>query len=275
MFSVFTCLPRAKSNENSFKLIDYIKYVEPSLLRDKLVTGRARRFVKAVPLTRLTVLGLVIYASKQLKIGASVLDVGAGDCPYRGIFANFTYKSTDFAKTEYHRFNEIDYVCAADAIPVSEKSFEAILCTEVLEHVPGPKSVLVEFNRVLKSKGNLFLTAPLINQLHEEPYDFYRYTPYSFTNLLKETGFEVIFITARGGWIASIANTLREMPLKPPRNVKGLLLYSFLFLPIFSLPMVAVRLLPFKVFAWLDKTLDKAQKYTPGYAIHAIKITDL
>src|SRR5579859_6405359 len=151
MFSVFASLHRTKSNENSSKLIDNIKFVEPSLLQDKRVTARTRRFVRASPLTRLPVLGLVIYASKQLNSGESILDVGAGDCPYRGVFANFTYKSADFANTDYHQFNEIDYICAADAIPVSEKSFEAILCTEVLEHVPDPKSVLIEFNRVLKS----------------------------------------------------------------------------------------------------------------------------
>ena len=275
MFSVFAGLHRAKQNKNSFKIIDSVKYVEPGLLRDTLVNDRTRHFVQAAPLTRLPNLGLVLYASKQLKFGESILDVGAGDCPFRDIFAGFTYKSADFASTDYHQYHEIDYICAADSIPVSEKSFDAILCTEVLEHVPEPRSVLVEFNRVLKNRGHLFLTAPLVIQLHEEPYDFYRYTPYSFTKMLKETGFEVVFIASKGGWIACIANTLKEMSLKPPRNVKGLLLYTLLFLPIFSLPMIAVRLLPVKVFALLDKTLDKAQKYTAGFAVHAIKMRDL
>lgn len=275
MFSVFTRLPHTKNEESLSKLIDGIKFVDPALLHDPRVNEHTSRFVMAAPLTRLPVLGLVLYAANQLRSGASVLDVGAGDCPYKGIFANFAYKSTDFAKTGYHQYNEIDYVCSADAIPVGEKSFDAIVCTEVLEHVPDPKSVLVEFNRVLKSEGSVFLTTPLINQLHEEPYDFYRYTPYSFRNLLKETGFEAVFITPKAGWIASVSNALREMPLKPPRNVKGLLLYSFLFLPIFSLPMLTVRLLPFQVFAWLDRALDTSQKYTAGFAVHAIKVKDL
>lgn len=275
MFSVLTRQRRAKIDDSSSKLMQSVKHVDPSLLRDKLVTQRARRFVKAAPLTRLPVLGLVIYASKQLKSGASVLDVGAGDCPYKDIFANHVYKSTDFAKTGYHRFSEIDYICPAEAIPVSEKSFDAILCTEVLEHVPDPGSVLVEFNRILKSEGSLFLTTPLINQLHEEPYDFYRYTPYSFRNILKEAGFEIVFITPKAGWIASVSNALREMPLQPPKNLKGLLFYCFLFLPIFSIPMAAVRWLPFQLFASLDKALDKSQKYTAGFAVHALKIRDL
>jgi len=123
----------------------------------------------------------------------------------------------------------------------------------------------------------LFVTTPLIQPVHEAPYDFFRYTSYAFQNLLKETGFEVVFITSRGGWIASTADTFKMTykPLRPPRNLKDLLIYCFLFLPIFILPMLAVRLLPLKVFAWLDKKLDKQQNYTPGYAFHAIKINHL
>lgn len=274
MFSVMTSR-RLKRNEISTRSIDCIKFVEPGLLRDRRLTERTRRFVMDAPLTRLPVLGLVIYASGQLKTGASVLDVGAGDCPYKCILAEFDYRSTDFASTEYHRYQEIDYICQADDIPVSDGSFDAIVCTEVLEHVPDPKNVLIEFNRVLKSDGSLFLTAPLIIQLHEEPYDFFRYTPYAYTNMLKESGFEIEFITAKGGWIACLANALREMSLKSPRTIKGLFLYSFVFLPLFSVPMLAVRILPFHLFARLDKHLDKAQKFTAGFALHARKIKDI
>ena len=275
MFSVFTRLPRPKSDRRLSTFIGGIKYVEPGLLHDARVNEKTRRFVTAAPLTRLPILGLVLYAARKLQAGASVLDVGAGDCPYKGIFTDFAYKSTDFAKTDYHHYSEIDYVCPADAIPVDDKSFDAVVCTEVLEHVPDPKGVLAEFNRVLKHEGSVFLTTPLIIQLHEEPYDFYRYTPYSFRKLLQETGFEAVFITSKAGWIACVSNALREMPFKPPRRVKALLLYSFLFLPIFGLPMLAVRLLPFQVFAWLDKALDTAQKYTAGFAVHAIKVRDV
>jgi len=276
MFSAFMHLPLGRRNENSSQETDKIKFVEPSLLKDKLISEHTKRFIMKYPLTRLTILGFVIYASKQLGNGMCLLDVGAGDCPYKSIFSHVTYRSADFGKTG-HDYKEIDYFCSADDIPVNEKSFDAILCTEVLEHVPEPKSVLIEFNRVLTANGHLFVTTPFIYEVHEAPYDFFRFTSYAIHNLLRETGFEVVFITSRGGWIASIAETFKKTykPLRPPRNAKNLLLYCFLFLPIFILPMLAVRLLPVEVFAWLDKNLDKDQIYTPGYAFHAIKIKDL
>ncbi len=221
MFSAFMDLLQAKRNEYSSKGTDGIQFIEPGLLKDKLLTTTTKRFILENSLSRLTILGLVIYASKQLKNGMSLLDVGAGDCPYKGFFTHVSYKSADFEETDYHAFKEIDYVCSADNIPVSEKSFDAIPCTEVLEHVPDPKSVLVEFNRVLKNNGHLFVTTPFIQPIHEEPYDFFRYTSYALKELMEETGFEVVFITS-----------------------------------------------------WLDKTLDKQQKYSPGYALHVIKIKD-
>ena len=274
MFRAFIGLLKAKSNEYPSNVPDNIKFIEPSLLKDRHLPESIRKFVKQSPFTRLTILGIVIYASKQLKNGMSLLDVGAGDCPYKGIFTHVTYKSTDFGKAG-HEYKEIDYFCSADNIPISKKSFDGILCTEVLEHIPDPKIVLIEFNRVLKDNGHLFITTPFIYPIHEEPYDCFRYAPYAFKTLLKETGFEVVFITSRGGWIASIANTLGKHILRPRRNIKSLLLYCFLFLPIFALPIVAVRLLPLKVFAWLDKFLDNEQRYTPGYALHAVKMKDL
>jgi SAM-dependent methyltransferase len=277
MFLNFRHPLQAKRNEYSSKVIDNIKFVQPSLLKDKLIPKSTKIHIMYCPFIRLTILGLVIYASKQLRNGMSLLDVGAGDCPYKDIFTHITYKSADFGEAESVDFKEIDYFCPADSIPVSEKSFDAILCTEVLEHVPEPKSVLIEFNRVLKNNGHLFVTTPFIYPLHMEPYDFFRYTPYAFKNLLKEAGFEIVFITSRGGWIASVADTLlrRRYLTRPQRNVKSLLLYCFLFLPIFALPMLILRLLPLRPLAWLDKNLDNEQTYTIGYALHAIKIKDL
>jgi SAM-dependent methyltransferase len=273
-FPAFADLLKANRSESLSNVPDNIKFVDPTLLEDRFLPESVRIFAKQTPLIRLTILGLVIYASKQLKKGMVLLDVGAGDCPYKGLFSHVTYKSTDFGKTE-HEYKDIDYFCLADNIPVSKKSFDAVLCTEVLEHVADPKSVLTEFNRVLKDNGHLFITTPFIHQVHEEPYDFFRYTRYALDNLLRETGFEIVFITSRGGWIASITSILRKYLLRPSRNIKSLFPYCFLFLPIFALPIVAVRLLPLKVFAWLDRTLDKEQKYTPGYALHAVKMKDV
>jgi ubiquinone/menaquinone biosynthesis C-methylase UbiE len=66
---------------------------------------------------------------------------------------------------------------------------DAVLSTQVLEHVADPLSVLAEFFRVLKPDGRLWLTAPFVWYLHEEPYDYYRFTSHGLRFLLERAGF--------------------------------------------------------------------------------------
>ena len=66
----------------------------------------------------------------------------------------------------------MDYVCDITDIPVSDDSFDVIICTEVLEHVPEPIKVIKEFSRILRKNGKMFITAPLGCGIHQEPYIF-------------------------------------------------------------------------------------------------------
>lgn len=97
-----------------------------------------------------------------------------------------------------------------EAIPVADGSFDAALSTQVLEHVPDPARVLCELYRVLSPGSSLCLTAPLVWQLHEEPYDFYRYTSYGLRALLERAGFQVAAVEARSGYFATLATLARN-----------------------------------------------------------------
>ena len=54
----------------------------------------------------------------------------------------------------------IDLFSDITAIPAPDASFDAILCSEVLEHVPEPTHALNEYARLLKPGGGIILTAP-------------------------------------------------------------------------------------------------------------------
>jgi SAM-dependent methyltransferase len=69
--------------------------------------------------------------------------------------------------------------------------------------------VLSELFRVLRPGGRLYLTVPLVGELHEEPYDFYRYTPYGLRHLLGKAGFAVDTVEPRNGYFTTMASLAR------------------------------------------------------------------
>src|SRR5579871_6848756 len=85
------------------------------------------------------------------------------------------------------------------------KSFDTVLCTQVLEHVTEPDAFIKKIEKVLTSDGVLILSVPLINPLHEIPYDYYRYTKFGLRHLLEKNNFSVEYIKEEGDWLISIS----------------------------------------------------------------------
>lgn len=116
--------------------------------------------------------------ASEIPDNSKVLDVGAGTCRYKELFKHCKYFTQDFCKAEgiYNskfKYGKIDYVSDITDIPVIDESFDAILCTEVLEHVPEPIKAIMEFSRILRKGGRLYITAPLGCGLHMMPYHYY------------------------------------------------------------------------------------------------------
>lgn len=133
-----------------------------------------------------------------------MLDAGAGDGLYRGLFDHAEYESADFGQVD-KEYAHIDHVCDLAAIPVEEGRFDLVLCTQVLEHLRDPAAVLRELRRVLRPGGRLWLTAPLFYEEHEAPYDFFRYTSYGMRLLVEEAGFEIEELAWLEGYLGTLS----------------------------------------------------------------------
>lgn len=151
-------------------------------------------------------------------IRGRVLDLGCGSRPYESFFQGRvdSWIGLDMPVPGETNAHKPHVVADAQTLPLAAASFDTVLCTQVLEHVPEPLELFREARRVLKPDGRLVLTAPQYNGLHGEPRDFYRYTRYGLEHLGRKAGFHVEAVESIGGFIALFAfmTTIHLAPLR-------------------------------------------------------------
>ncbi|HEY3235718.1 MAG TPA: class I SAM-dependent methyltransferase [Polyangiaceae bacterium] len=86
-----------------------------------------------------------------------------------------------------------------ERLPFPDASFDTVLCVQVLEHTPRPADLVMELARVLKNDGVLILSAPFSFRLHEEPHDYFRFSPHGLRELCARAGLEIVHIEPMGG----------------------------------------------------------------------------
>jgi SAM-dependent methyltransferase len=143
----------------------------------------------------------------------NLLDVGCGNMPYKSIFLPKVRTYTGIDKKSDGADIKNDFL----KVIIPARSFDTVLCTQVLEHTPEPQTLLAKINSVLKKNGVLILTAPFTGYLHEVPRDYYRYTKYGLTYMLRKAGFRVVYVRAEGNWFASIGQEIISY-LEPTYN---------------------------------------------------------
>ena len=214
-------------------------------------------------------------AGKSVAPGAKVLDAGAGDSPYRQYFQHTAYEATDHCKRDAREYPYVNYICDLTSIPVEENRYDLVLCTQVLEHVPWPREVLRELNRVLKPGGKLWISAPLFFEEHETPHDFFRYTQFAWRHMLEHAGFEIERLEWVTGYFGTLSHQLnlarRAVPLSPSEYGGGLIGLLAALATLLIKPLMLM-------FAWFYSKMDLRHKYTKAgccmdYCVVASKVS--
>jgi SAM-dependent methyltransferase len=203
-----------------------------------------------------------------LKPGSRVLDLGGNKTSKRGAFdiehygLRVVYSNLSTAKRP-------DVQADAAHIPFKDASFEAVVCSELLEHVPHPPAVLREIHRVLPGGGTLLLCAPFLYPIHGDPGDYGRYTDSYWREVVGAKGFDIMAIERQGSYWCVLSDMLRELVLYMgsrgrPRvgRIRGLM----------NLAILRTRRL---ALAW-DAGLSPEENsfygnYTTGFGVVAVK----
>jgi 2-polyprenyl-3-methyl-5-hydroxy-6-metoxy-1,4-benzoquinol methylase len=153
-----------------------------------------------------------------------LLDAGCGEQKYRRFCSHLHYVSQDNAAydgkgdghgghVESWTYGATDYVCDIVDIPAPSDSFDVVLCTEVLEHLPDPVAAIGELTRVLRPGGLLLLTAPFCSFTHFSPYFFS--TGFSrnwYSRHLEDLGFSCVEMKPNGNYFEYLAQEIRRLP---------------------------------------------------------------
>ena len=121
---------------------------------------------------------------REIPAGSRILDAGAGEQQYKRFCEHLKYVSQDFAEydgtgdsvgiqTGKWRRDGLDIVCDIVNIPEPDGAFDAVMCVEVLEHLPEPIAALRELARLLRPGGILIVTAPFCSMTHFSPYFYH------------------------------------------------------------------------------------------------------
>ena len=99
------------------------------------------------------------YLEQYLEPGDKVLDVGCGDMHLSTIMPQFEWRGIDI-NTELAQGKAVVHDLMTPPYPFEDSTFDAVVCSEVLEHLWDLRVVQKEVARVLKPDGLYVMSTP-------------------------------------------------------------------------------------------------------------------
>ncbi len=220
----------------------------------------------AVAITSRLVVTLALrYYEKAIRQHArgKLLDLGCGYVPYLEIYSGLVEENVCLDwENSFHKSPFPDLTADLNnPIPLPDESFDTVLVTDVLEHIREPQLLVHEIGRLLRNNGKAIIGVPFLYWLHEEPFDYQRYTRYGLKHLCEQAGLQIVSQETYGG---------------APEVLMDILGKTLTFLPGFSALI--------RPFCWLcllverSRLIRKVSKATApalplGYCVVAQKFT--
>lgn len=179
--------------------------------RDRAEVGIGSRLISDL-IARAYQINLPMHATGRL------LDLGCGKVPlyhaYKGLVSENI--CVDWQNT-LHKNEYLDRECdLTAALPFADASFDTIILSDVLEHIPEPGLLWSEIARLLARDGKLLMNVPFYYSIHEQPHDYYRYTEFGLRRFVDAAGLRLIDLHAIGGAPEIMADIFAKNILRLP-----------------------------------------------------------
>jgi SAM-dependent methyltransferase len=149
--------------------------------------------------------------------GGALADLGCGKAPLLGLYRNYCTSITlaDWANS-IHDNALLDLVIDMNEpmTQIASNSFDTIILSDVLEHIPEPRNLMGEIARILKPGGRLLLNVPFMYPVHEAPHDYYRYTRFALERFALQSGLHVIEVVPLGGWLELLGDIISKFLMR-------------------------------------------------------------
>jgi SAM-dependent methyltransferase len=143
-----------------------------------------------------------------------LLDIGAGDQPYRELFGHIkSYTGTNtkehYSKDELSGIEKFTDVWIKDGtrLPFGSSTFDGVVSFQVMSVIEKPDLFFKEMSRLLKIGGLLLVTTDFLYPKWA-PADLMRHTDVHLRKLSENNGFEVIRLESYGAFWTMIYNML-------------------------------------------------------------------
>ena len=185
-----------------------------------------------------------------------VLNVGAGGTIEIYLKTKFNFVRSIDVDVNREPDQVID-VCDLDQLKDLTFTPQLICMFEVLEHTKNPINAIQNLYEIIDENSYVMLSTPFIFHIHDEPYDFFRFTKYGLEILFQN--FKEVVIKPRNGWFETIL--VLFVRLRMERNILSKMIGNLFILIYFLLTPIT----------YLLQSIIKSEKITTGYFVYAKK----
>ena len=190
--------------------------------------------------------------------GVTMLDIGSGASQFEDLYKSFKKTAIDFAPYE-----GTDIIHDLEkGLPFENDVYDIVVSTNTFEHIYTVKDLISECYRVTKKGGFLIGSTPFQLCVHQEPYDYFRYTPFALERMMSDAGYSDIVIVSLGTHNQLVEQTVDHF-FASQQNIKN----SFLVRILWKLSKILQKI---TILVLGESTTSR--KHTLGYGFIAKKL---